>query len=254
MEATVRSLVALGFALILIMLRLEANRFGAAEYDEPIGGRGRPLLIRISWYAMGLAGIVLILLVDPAPGLELHLTVGDPTEAIVLGIILASAGAAQSVALALLHYRHLRLPPSEQYPGAIANELLTAFLDEAIFRGAVLGFLLLAGFGTALAIVTQAIVYTLATRLGAPGRDRYMFALSFFVGLAGGWATLATGGIGAAFLGHAVTRVGVFLTTGHSGQPAPSGKELEDLERRRRMPEGWRAVGRDGARESGRDR
>ena len=54
---------------------------------------------------------------------------------------------------------------------------------------------------------TQAVIYALATRLGAPGRDRYMLVLTLGIGLVGGWLTVATGGIAAAFLGHAITRV-----------------------------------------------
>ena len=71
-----------------------------------------------------------------------------------------------------------------------------------------------------------------------------MFVLSLAVGLVTGWATVATSGIGAAFLGHAITRVAVFLVTGHAGQPAPHGREVEDVEKRRRAPEGWRPVER----------
>ena len=55
--------------------------------------------------------------------------------------------------------------------------------------------------------------------------------------------TIPTGGIGAAFLGHAVTRLAVFLATGHAGQPAVRGREAEDIEKRREPPDGWRVVG-----------
>jgi hypothetical protein len=130
------------------------------------------------------------------------------------------------------------------YPGALANEVLTAFIDEATFRGAILGFLLWAGADVNLAIIAQAVGYTLATRLGAPGRDRYMFVLSLAVGLIGGWATVVTQGIGAAFLGHSITRVAVFLMTGHAGQPAPRGREMEDLDLRGSAPDGWAPVER----------
>ena len=255
METTVRILVAFGLTLLLVMLRLESQRFGTAEYDEPVAGRRTSIWTRLSWALLGIVGVVAILFIHPAPGIDLFLTVGDLAGGIFLGIVLALAGAAQAAALAWYHYHHLRLPDASDYPAAVGNEIVTAFLDEAVFRGALLGFLVFGGLDPNLAILTQAIVYTLATRLGAPGRDRYMFLLSIMVGLIGGWATLTTGGIGASFLGHAVTRVAVFLVTGHSGQPAPSGRESEDVERRRRTPDGWRAVSaRDGARESGRDR
>ena len=136
------------------------------------------------------------------------------------------------------------------YPGALVNDIATALVDEAVFRGALLGFLVLAGMEPNLAIVTQAIAYTLATRLGAPGRNAAMFGLALVIGLVAGWATLQTGGIAAACIGHVVTRVAIFLTTGHAGQPAPRGTEVEEIEHRRRTPEGWRVVaGRDAGRE-----
>jgi len=60
--------------------------------------------------------------------------------------------------------------------------------------------------------------------------------------------TAVTGGIAAAFLGHAITRFAVFLCTGHTGQPMPRGREVEEIEARRRPPKGWRIVGsRDSA-------
>lgn len=251
MEATLRVLVALGFTLLLVMLRIESQQFGTAEYDEPVNGRRASIGRRLTYWGIGLVGVVAILYTHPAPARELYLRVGDPFGAIALGLVLAIGGAAQAAVLAWSHYRHLRLPDVTAYPGAIANEVLTALLDEATFRGALLGFLVLAGVGTSVAIVVQAIVYALATRLGAPGRDRYMLLLAVVVGILAGWATIATHGIGAAFLGHAVTRVAVFLMTGHSGQPAPPGSEIEDVERRRRMPEGWRTIADEG---TGRDR
>ena len=78
----------------------------------------------------------------------------------------------------------------------------------------------LIGVEATAANVVQALVYTLTTRVAAPGRDRYMLVLVLVIGLGSGWVTLHTGGIGAAFLGHAVTRLAVFLATGHAGQPA----------------------------------
>jgi hypothetical protein len=76
-----------------------------------------------------------------------------------------------------------------------------------------------------------------------------MLLLAGAIGLLGGWATFTTGGIGAAFLGHAITRVAVFLTTGHAGQPPARGTDTEDVERRRRTPDGWSAVDRSAARD-----
>ena len=248
METDLRILVALGLTLLLVMLRVEAQRFGAAEYDEPVRGRRPSVLRRLAWYILGVAGVLALVLVHPRAEVDLYLQVGD-RSGIFLAIVLGGIGVGQAVALAWLHYRRLRLPDVAAYPGALVNEILTAFIDEAVFRGAVLGYFLWAGADENLAILGQAVLYVLATRLGAPGRDRYMLALAMLIGLVGGWATLLTGGIGAAFLGHAITRVAVFLTTGHAGQPPARGTEVEDVERRRRTPDGWRAVDRSGARD-----
>lgn len=248
MVTDLRVLVGLGLTLLLVMLRLEAQRFGAAEFDEPVRGFRPSILRRLGWYILGVGGVLALLLIHPTPELSLGLQVGDKSG-ILLAFVLGGLGVGQAVALAWYHYRRLRLPDVASYPGGLANEILTAFIDEAVFRGAVLGYLLWTGAPANLAILGQAVIYVLATRLGAPGRDRYMFLLSIVVALVGGWATWVTGGIGASFVGHAVARVAVFLTTGHAGQPPARGTEDEDVERRRRPPDGWRAVDRSAARD-----
>ena len=70
-----------------------------------------------------------------------------------------------------------------------------------------------------------------------------MLASMLIIGLAGGWLTALTGGIGAAFLGHAITRIAIFLTTGHAGIPKPRGTEDEEVARRRATPKGWQVLG-----------
>ena len=40
-----------------------------------------------------------------------------------------------------------------------------------------------------------------------------------------------------------VTRFAVFLWTGHAGQFLPRGREVEEIEKKRRPPEGWRVIG-----------
>jgi hypothetical protein len=240
-----RHLIVIGLALLLVMLRLDAERFGAAEYDEATRDGHLPSFRRrMAWYILGVGLVLAILFVHPAPQRELFLSSGDRMATLLGGLVYAIVGAAQAIAFAWLRYRHLRLPDVASYPGAVVNALATAFIDEAAYRGALYGIFLGAGIETGTANVLQALLYALSTRLGAPGRDRYMLVLALVIGLAGGWLTSATGGIAAAFLGHAVTRFSVFLCTGHAGQVAPRGGELEDIERRRRTPEGWRIISR----------
>ena len=48
-EEPMRVLIASGFFMLRLLLRLESERFAAAEYDEP--GRRGPWT-RLSWYAI----------------------------------------------------------------------------------------------------------------------------------------------------------------------------------------------------------
>lgn len=248
MEDELRVLVTFGIALLLVMLRVEAEKFGAAEYDEvALDGRPPSLRWRLAWYLLGLVLILAADIIHPNAAGGLFLRLGDGLEAMVYGLAFAAVGTLQAVAFAWLRYRRLRLPPSTLYPGALLNSVATAFVDEAAFRGLLLAFLIGSGIDPSLSNLGQAVLYALATRLGAPGRDPYMLVLILIVGLFSGWLTIITGGIGAAFLGHAVTRFAVFLTTGHAGHVAPRGPESEDIERRRGLPAGWHAIGGEDA-------
>ena len=241
----IRVLVGLAITLFLVILRFEAETFGAAEYDEPTrDGRRTSLLRRLSWILVGFALVGALLLVHPNPAGDLGLTLGDRGEALVLGFAFGALGTIQAIIYAYYRYGRIRFPPAWTYPGAVLNAIGTAFLDEATFRGAVLGLLLLVGINPVTAVVVQAFLYTLATRTGAPGRGRYMFVLTLVGGLVTGWLTVATGAIGAAFLAHAVTRIAVFVCTGHAGQPALRGQEIEESWEYNRPPPGWQALDR----------
>ncbi len=239
-----RSLISIGLAALLIMLRLDAERFGTAEYYEATRDGQRPRVRRrLGWYALGFAIAIAILYVHPSPQTDLFLGSGDRLAAVMGGVAYGLIGILVAVSFATYRYHRIRFPDASSYPGALLNSTATAFIDEVAFRGALLGLLLLAGVNPTMANFTQAIVYALTTRLGAPNRDRYLLILTLGIGLLGGWLTVATGGIAAAFLGHAITRFAVFLCTGHTGQTKPRGREVEEIEKRRRPPEGWRVIG-----------
>ncbi len=240
---TLQRLIAAGLALLLVMLRLEAERFNAAEYDEATDGRPPSFRRRIAWYALGGALIAGILFIHPAGRDEFFLGAGDRGLTIVYGFLYAAIGTGLALGIAFYRYRRIRFPDVWSYPGALLNSVATALVDEVAFRGAIFGLLLMTDMNPSAANAIQALIYALATRLGAPGRNRYMLAMALLIGLAGGWVTGVTGGIAAAFLGHAVTRFAVFLCTGHAGQFLPRGREEEEIDKRRRPPDGWRVIG-----------
>lgn len=237
-------LVAAGLTCLLVILRFDAERFNAAEYDDADRWGNPPSMSRrLAWYALGIGGIILVGQVHPSPAGDLFLGLGDRLGAVILGLTAGAVGTGIALGIAFYRYRYLRFPPIESYPGAVLNALATAFVDEAVFRGLVFGFLVVVGIDPTMANITQALLYGLATRLGAPGRPLYMLITAIVIGLAGGWLTGVTGGVGAAFLGHAITRIAIFLATGHAGLPKARGSEIEEVARRQGTPEGWRVLG-----------
>ncbi|MFI5262789.1 MAG: type II CAAX prenyl endopeptidase Rce1 family protein [Candidatus Limnocylindrales bacterium] len=244
MENDLRILVVVAFTGLLVVLRLDAARFGAAEYDDDASGRGwRAGVSRLAWYAVGLAIAAGIYVVHPTPGATLDLAIGrDRAAAVALGLGFGVAGAGVAAGFAWLRYGHLRLPSARTYPGAIANSLGTALIDEVTFRGAFMGLLLVAGVPALAAVVVQALVYGLATRLGAPGRSHAMLLMSLALGVAAGATVVVTGGIGAAVVGHAIARFAIFVCTGHAGQVRPPGEEPEEVAEDRLPPDGWQVA------------
>jgi hypothetical protein len=249
MEDQLRTLVAAGLTGLLILLRFDAVRFGTAEYDdETAPGGWRNGLRRFGWYLVGLILAVGIYELYPTPVSTLHLTTGtDRLAMILLGLVVGALGTGGAAAFAWYRYRRLRWPEYRAYPGAAVNALGTAFIDEVAFRGALLGLTLALGVPAELAIALQAVIYALATRLGAPGRSRAMLGFSLAIGVVAGLLTVVTGGIGAGILAHAITRFAIFVTTGHAGQVLPLGTETEEMAAGQRPPEGWRVVSDDDA-------
>ena len=239
-----RTLMALGIALFLVIHRFDAERFNAAEYDD-VDRWGNPpsLFRRLSWYFLGLLGILTVLVLHPSPDTDLYLALGDRLGVLILGLAYGAGGALAALGLAYWRYRYVRLPGVRSYPGAVLNAIATAFVDEAVFRGIVFGFLITIGTDPNLANAAQTLLYALATRTGAPGRPKAMLLVMLAMGFVGGWLTGVTAGIGAAFLGHAITRLAFFLTTGHpGGLPAPKGTEREEIARRAIPPTGWQVL------------
>jgi len=247
MSATIETFILLALIGLLILLRFDARRFGAAEYDdEGSYGGVRTWIRRLSWYGFGFLLIFAIYFLYPQPLTVMHLQVGAPRTTVFLyGLLIGAAGGLYAFGYAWLRFREFRLPPARFYPAGLLNAVGTAFIDEATFRGILLGLLIYSNWPVEYAIAFQAVLYALATRLAGRGRPLGMAVLSLGIGLLAGWATVQTGGIGAAFLGHALTRFAVFIATGHAGQITAS--DDEDLEEAlvgatSDTPDGWEIV------------
>ena len=163
------------------MLRLEAEHFSAAEYDE---AQGRPTAVvpapdRLVWpgvrhhrrdplHPSGAAGRV------PArggrgPGQDDRLRASCTARS-----ARPSRSASRSTATT-----GSACPTSGRTPGPCINAVSTA-LHRRGRRSAARssGCCLMTGLNPTVANVIQALLYTLATRLGAPGRNRYMLVMA----------------------------------------------------------------------------
>ena len=187
------------------MLRLDAERFGTAEYYEATRDGERPRSAA-GWPGTAWARR------SPSPSCsstrrrsaDLFLGSGDRLGAVLGGL---AYGAARDRRSRSASRRSATTGSASRTRGRTRARCSTRppprSSTRSPFRGALFGLLLIAGVDPTLANLIQALLYTLTTRLGAPGRDRYLLVLTLGIGLIGGWLTVATGGIAAAFLGHA---------------------------------------------------
>jgi len=227
---TIENLIMLAVVGLLIGLRFDARRFGAADFDDETAIRDwRVWARRLSWYGFGIAFVFVVYFLFPQPETLLHLRLGEPRGfALAAGLGLALLGGGAALAYAWWRFGPVNLPEARAYPVGLLNAVATAFIDEATFRGILLGLLLFFNWPPLYAVAFQAVAYALATRLGGAGRPRGLLLLSLGIGLLGGWLTVATGGIGGALLAHAATRFAIFAVTGHAGQVTPSAASEED--------------------------
>ncbi len=251
MREVVEGLIVLGLLGLLILLRLDAARFGVAEYDDSARNRGwRAWFRRLAWFVLGIALVLVVYWLYPQPVSILHLDIGggvggaDRGRAMLYGLLIGVAGIVAATVYAWGRYGGIRLPAPRAYPGAFVNSIGTAIVDEATFRGILLGLLLNLGVGQWVAIGVAAVVYGVATRLTARGRSKGMLVIDLMLALVAGWTVVETGGIGAAILGHAITRFAIFLLTGHTDQSRPFGAEPESVAGRALPPKGWDVAGR----------
>jgi len=203
-----------GFAGLMFILRLDARRFGAAEWDTQEGGWSA-WLPRVTWYGAGLALGLMVFALHPSPVADLNLVFApDRGGALVLGLVYAAGGVAAAFALALLTIQRISFPVPRRYPGGALYAVGTAFYDEFLFRGVILGLLLSLGLPDWMAVGGAAFIYSGAVSASAGGRGLLGLLVPLVIGLVGGTLVVMTGGIAAAFLGHAATRFALFLTMG----------------------------------------
>ena len=244
-----RTLIALGLALLLVMLRLEAARFSAAEYDDAVDGDGAPPSC-----AGGSPGtrsgsaLVAAILHRPPVALDgpVRSGLGDRRQVDLPRPRLRRGRHGHGDRRSLRYrYRRLRLPGRLVVPGRAAqrgHRPRSSTRSRSAAPSSAL--LLVTGLDATAANVIQAILYALATRLGAPGRDRYM--------LRHGARDRPRRRLGdgrsraASPRRSSATRSPGSRCSCRPATPAsslPRGREVEEIEAQRRPPKGWQVIG-----------
>ena len=210
----VQYLLFIGMAALMFILRLDTKRFSAAEWDTQ-DGDWRVWLGRISWYAAGLGLALIIFALYRSPVSELNLQLGaDRAEGMVYGLLFGGAGIVAAFILAILRNGRISFPAPGRYPGGVLTAVGTAFFDEWLFRGVLLGLLLTLGLPDWLAVVGAAFIYAFTVRAGTGSRGIFTLGLWLAIGLVGGALVITTVGIAAALVGHAITRFALFMVMG----------------------------------------
>ena len=219
----------LGFTGLMLVLRLDTRRFGAAEWDTQQGA-WRAWAPRLTWYISGIALALLIFGLHPSPVSELDLSiVPDRAAALFVGLFYGICGSIFAFGVAWVRGGRLRLPNTARYPGGVLTSIGTAFYDEFLFRGVLLSLLFGIGLPDWAGVGAAAILYAGVVRASTTGLGLLDTAVALVVGLASGLVVLLTGGIAGALVGHAITRFALFLALGHP-EPGSLHGTLSDAE------------------------
>jgi hypothetical protein len=211
-----RIAAAIGLVGLLLLLRFDASRFGAAEYDPGADlDTAGALVSRASWPILAIALAALLAFVLPGGMPILGLDAGQAAFGPTVGMSFAISALGLGLLLWVTWLTGRRWPPAiakpRFWPRAALNASGTALVDEIVFRGVLFALLLAMGVPTWAAFLMQLLTYGLATRLGAAVETLPLLAAVLVLGAVNGWLVLVTGGIVAPLIVHAVLRFAALL-------------------------------------------
>jgi Type II CAAX prenyl endopeptidase Rce1-like len=207
---SLRLAIALGLTLFLVLLRFDSDRITRSDYFR----YRTPWMGPVSYYILVIGFAIGIAIILPSGREQLFLTGGD-NETIPLVLVLFTAVAlVNGIALAFLRYGGILPLPLELLPSRVLGAAANAVSEELQFRSIVLGMLLFAGLPVGWAIALQALVYGLAHRRLWRDRDWYFLVGSVLLGWAAGVATVHTGSVIPAIVGHFAVSMSLFAFAG----------------------------------------
>ncbi|HET9879363.1 MAG TPA: CPBP family intramembrane glutamic endopeptidase [Candidatus Limnocylindria bacterium] len=207
---SLRLAIALGLSLFLVLLRFDSDRIVRSDYFRYRSTWLGPA----SYYALVVVFAVGIAFILPDGRRQLFLTGGDPDVALPIMLLFVAVALINAAALAWLRYGGILPLPSQLLPDRVVGALMNAVAEEIQFRSIVFGMLIFAGMPTGWALVVQALVYGLAHRRLWQERDWYFLAGSVILGYAAGLATLHSGSVIPAIVGHFAVSMAFFAFAG----------------------------------------
>ena len=207
---SLRLAIALGLTLFLVLLRFDSERITRSDYFR----YRTPWMGPVSYYVLVIAFTIGIAVILPSGRAQIFLTGGNPDNMLVVMLLFTAIALVNGVALALLRYGSILPLPIELLPSRVLGAAANAISEELQFRAIVLGMLLFAGVPTGWAIAVQALLYGLVHRRLWRDRDWYFLAGSVLLGWAAGVATVETGSIIPAIVGHFAVTMSLFAFAG----------------------------------------
>jgi CAAX amino terminal protease family. len=202
--------IALGLTIFLVLLRFDSERVMRSDYFRT----RTPWLGPLSYYGLVVLFAIGIAVILPKGRLQLFLTGGDPQTVPPVMLLFVVVALINAAALAYLRYGAILPLPSQLLPDRVLGAAANAIAEELQFRSIVLGMLLFAGAPSGVALVVQALLYGLAHRRLWKDRDWYFLAGSVILGYAAGLATVTTGSVVPAMVGHFAVTMSFFAFAG----------------------------------------
>ena len=207
---SLRLAIALGLTLFLVLLRFDSDRITRSDYFR----YRTPWMGPVSYYILVIGFAIGIAIILPSGREQLFLTGGDNDTVPLVLLAFTAVALVNGIPLAFLRYGGILPLPLELLPSRVLGAAANAVSEELQFRSIVLGMLLFAGVPVGWAIGLQALVYGLAHRRLWRDRDWYFLVGSVLLGWAAGVATVHTGSVIPAIVGHFAVSMSLFAFAG----------------------------------------
>ena len=212
LEESLRLSIALGLTIFLVLLRFDSERILRSDYFR----YRYPWMGPVSYYGLVAAFAIGIAVILPNGRAQLFLTPGDPETVLPVMLLFSVVAIINALAFAFRWYGGIMPLPTPLLPSRLVGAAASAVADELQFRSIVLGMLLFAdipgGVGTAL--VLQALLYGQAQRRLWRERQWYFLIGAVLLGYGAGLATVTTGSVVPAMVGHFAVIAALFAFAG----------------------------------------